>query len=92
MAGLTGQAFAHRAVRVKKGTAWQLQTHSLKHHLIAVRRSIKGTGAGAMVRIGFCLQQRFSVYLTFGIELPNTLLFLIRQARRHGTSRHKHGR
>ena len=41
-------------IRIHKGTAWQLQSHKLKQHLIAVCGPIEGAGTRAVVGRRLC--------------------------------------
>ena len=69
-----------------------MQPHYLHQKLITVGGTIERAGTGAVVGLGFRLQQLVFTDLALGVELANALLLFIGQPRRHGTSRYQNSR
>ena len=78
--GGAGQRLAKRSTGIDEGGVGNVQPHQLHHHLVGIGGAVEGAGAGRVVRAALRLQQLVLADLPFGVELPDALLFLVRQA------------
>ena len=83
------QRLPERRAGIDERGVGHVQAHQLHHHLVAVGGAIEGAGAGRMIGAAFGLQELVLAHFSFGVELPNPLLFLVGQARGHGSSGHQ---
>ncbi len=86
------QRVAQRRVRVDEGGAGQVQAHDLHQHLVGVGGAVEGAGARRVVGLGLREQQLVPRRLALGVELADSRLLVVAQARGHRPGRQKHRR
>ena len=86
---LLGQRVAQLGAGVDEGGAGQMQAHDLHQHLVGVRRTVEGAGAGAVVGAHLGLQQLVAADLALGVELADVALLGVRDAAGHRACRHE---
>ncbi len=69
-----------------------MKPHDFHQHLVGIGGAVESAGAGAVIGLGFRLQQRGTVDLALGIELADFGLVIIGKAGGHGTGGNEHGR
>ena len=86
------QRLPERRIGMNERRAGNVKSHHLHHHLVRVRRPVECTGPGRMIARRLARQQFVAANLSFGEQLPDPLLFLVRQPARHRPRRNQQRR
>ena len=87
-----GQCVTQFRTGIDKGGAWQMHTQHFRHQLIGIGRAVKGAGTGTVIGFNLGGQHLFTAYFSQGKKFTVMGLFLVGQARGHGSCRYQdHG-